>query len=97
MSTRSIKKPIAISQDFRLNLIVCAEFDTLIGGIIKTFSAVYKLNLVAANHQLNNAEIVRLLPIDYTPINEPRLYKAVTNFYEDYFTLPERTEQLKHC
>ena len=26
----SIKKPIAITQDYRLNLIVCAQFDTLI-------------------------------------------------------------------
>ena len=85
LSTRSIKKPIAITQDYRLNLIVCAEFDTLIGGITKTYSAVYKLNLVAANHQINIADIVRLLPTDFTPANEQRLYKAVTTFYDNSF------------
>src|ERR1035437_7134864 len=29
----SIKKPIAIAQDYRLNLLVCAQFDTLINGV----------------------------------------------------------------
>lgn len=85
LSTRSIRKPIAISQDFKLNLIVCAEFDTLIGGITKTFSAVYKIKLFAANHLLNSAEIVRLLPVDFTPINEQRRYTGVTTFYDNSF------------
>lgn len=85
LSTRNIKKPIKISQDNKLNLIVCAEFDTLISGTVKTFSAVYKLKLVAANHQLDNAEIIRLLPIDFTPINEQRRYTAVTTFYNNSF------------
>ncbi len=36
LSQLSIKKPIALAQDYRLNLIVCARFDTL----NQSFSAV---------------------------------------------------------
>jgi len=50
LGTLGIKKPIAISQDYRLNLIVCAEYDTVINGITNTYSAVYKINLFAVNH-----------------------------------------------
>lgn len=58
LGTREIKRPIAISQDYQLNLIVCAEFDTL--G--QSFSAVYKINLVKTSHNIKTAPIIRLLP-----------------------------------
>ena len=57
LGTRTIKRPSSITQDYKLNLIVCAEFDTLVKEKLKTFSAVYKLNLVAANHQLNMPQL----------------------------------------
>ncbi|NWF88967.1 MAG: hypothetical protein HXY50_05835 [Ignavibacteriaceae bacterium] len=85
LDTRAIKKPVAITQDFKLNLIVCAEFDTLIGGVTKTFSAVYKFNLVKASHKISDAELVRLLPTDFTPINEKRKYTGATTFYNNMF------------
>lgn len=85
LSTRSIKKPTSIAQDYKLNLIVCAEFDTLVGSETKTFSAVYKLNLVAANHQLENAPITKLLPRT-VDLNFPlRKYSGVTAFYNNTF------------
>lgn len=85
LSTRSVKKPTSLTQDYKLNLIVCAEFDTLVGGETKTFSAVYKLNLVAANHQLSNAPIERLLPRT-VDLNFPlRKYTGVTTFYNNTF------------
>ncbi len=85
LSTRSIKKPTSIAQDYKLNLIVCAEFDTLVGSETKTFSAVFKLNLVAANHQLENAPITRLLPRT-VDLNFPlRKYSGVTAFYNNTF------------
>lgn len=58
LGRRSIKKPVSISQDYQLNLIVCAEFDTL--G--QTYSAVYKIDMVASGHVLENAPITRVLP-----------------------------------
>ena len=60
LGTKSIKQPIAIAQDYRLNLIVCAQFDTLIGGAVNTFSAVYKIDLFAAQHDLANAPVTRI-------------------------------------
>ncbi|HEX9252572.1 MAG TPA: hypothetical protein VF870_10035 [Ignavibacteriaceae bacterium] len=81
LSSRTIKHPIAIAQDYRLNLIVCAEFDTL--G--QTFSAVYKIDLVSANHQLENAPIRRLLP-QPDDLNQPlRKYTAACAFYDNSF------------
>lgn len=85
LGTRTVKKPIAISQDFRLNLIVCASFDTLINGAAKTYSAVYKYDLVSANHNIESAPAVRLLPrtID---LNFPnRQYTGVVTFYDNSF------------
>jgi len=62
LGTRSIKRPVALAQDYRLNLIVVAQFDTSVGGSTQTFSAVYKLDLVSVNHQIEIAPITRLLP-----------------------------------
>ena len=58
LGTRSIKHPVAIAQDYRLNLIVCAQFDDSTGI---TLSAVYKIDLVAGNHDLATAPIRRLI------------------------------------
>lgn len=62
LGTRSIKRPVALAQDHRLNLIVVAQFDTVVSGNTQTFSAVYKLDLFSVNHQIEIAPITRLLP-----------------------------------
>ncbi len=81
LSSRTIKHPISIAQDYKLNLIVCAQFDTL--G--QTFSAVYKIDLVASNHQLDTAPIRRLLPRP-DDLNAPlRKYTAACAFYDNSF------------
>lgn len=81
LGARSIKHPVAIAQDYTLNLIVCGEFDTL--G--QTFSAVYKIDLVASNHQIETAPIVRLLPRP-DDLNTPlRKYTGVCTFYDNSF------------
>ncbi|HZW39351.1 MAG TPA: hypothetical protein VFF33_08645 [Ignavibacteriaceae bacterium] len=82
---RSIKKPIAITQDYKLNLIVCAEFDTLINGVTKTYSAVYKLNMVAANHNIDAAPIKMILPRPSDLSAPERKYTGVTAFYDNSF------------
>jgi hypothetical protein len=80
-----IKKPVAITQDYQLDLIVCAEFDTTIQGTTRTYSAVYSINLLAANHDIANAPIVRLLPRE-SDLNFPlRKYTAVTAFNDNSF------------
>lgn len=82
LSQRSIKKPIALAQDYRLNLIVCAQFDTL----NQLFSAVYKIDVVATNHNLGTAPIKRILPqlADFTA--PQREYTGVAAFFNnDYY------------
>jgi hypothetical protein len=80
-----IKKPIAIAQDYRLNLIVCGQFDTLINGVSQTFSAVYKIDLFSAHHIIANAPVKRILPrtIDF---NFPlRQYTAAAAFFDNSY------------
>ena len=79
----SIKKPNSIAQDYKLNLVVCGEFDTL--G--QTFSAVYKIDLVSANHQIAIAPVKRLLP-QVNDLNKPdRKYTGAAVFYDNSFLI----------
>lgn len=83
LGTRNIKRPVAIAQDYRLNLIVCASFDTL----DNTFSAVYKIDLASAGHQLESAPIKRILP-QISDLNRPdRKYTGATVFYDNSFLI----------
>lgn len=85
LGSRSIKKPVAIAQDYKFNLIICAEFDTLVSGQAQTFAVVYKIDLAAANHQIGSAPIERLLPRS-TDLNRPQLkYTGAAAFYDNSF------------
>jgi DNA-binding beta-propeller fold protein YncE len=55
-----IKNPIALAQDFKLNLIVCAEFDTLINNSTVTYGAIYKIRLYDAKNDISKAKIERV-------------------------------------
>jgi hypothetical protein len=81
LGARSIKKPVALAEDYKLNLIVCAQFDTL--G--QSYSAVYKLDLFASNNDIANAPIKRLLPrlSDFT--QQQRKYTGAAVFYDNKF------------
>ena len=84
LGTLSIQKPTAIAQDYRLNLIVCAQAE--IGG--KTYSAVYKIDLFAVQHIIGNATKKLILPrtedIDFHPLCT---YSAVTAFYDNSYDI----------
>ncbi|MDO8550227.1 MAG: hypothetical protein Q7S39_08775, partial [Ignavibacteria bacterium] len=85
LGTRGIPKPVAIAQDYELNLIVCGRFDTTISGQTISLGAVYKFDLVAASHQIENAPLKRLLP-RASDFNTPqREYTGVTAFYDNSF------------
>lgn len=83
----AIKKPVAIAQDYRLNLIVCGETDitdTLTNQVV-TYSAVYKLDLYAAGHQISEAVPVRILP-RISDLSKPmRRYTGVAVFYNNVY------------
>lgn len=90
LGAKKIKHPVALAQDYRLNLIVCAKFDTTINGQPASFSAVYKIDLVSAGHIISQAKMTRLLPqnpsIDPFAFSRPdREYTGVTVFYDNSF------------
>jgi DNA-binding beta-propeller fold protein YncE len=85
LGTRSIKQPVALAQDHRLNLIVVAQFDTSVGGSTQIISAVFKLNLVSVQHQIEIAPIARLLPRT-EDLNRPELeYTGACVFANNIF------------
>ncbi|MBI9069987.1 MAG: hypothetical protein JEY94_00215 [Melioribacteraceae bacterium] len=82
--TKPIKHPIAIEQDHRKDLFVCAKFDTLIDNSNITYSAVYQIEMYPANHIISEANIFRLLPKTSFDYSRPdREYKAVTVFHDN--------------
>ncbi len=90
LGIRSIQKPVAIAQDYRLNLIVCAQFDTVVSGQSRTFSAVYKLDLVSVSHQIANAPITRLLPRP-SDLNRPLVeYTGACVFFNNMFYISRK-------
>lgn len=85
LGTRNFKHPVALGQDYKLELIVCAEMDTVVNGATQTFGALYKLDMVGSSHQIATAEAKRLLPrpVDF---NSPeRRYTGVCVFYDNRF------------
>ncbi len=85
LGSRSIRRPVALAQDYELNIIVCCELDTVVNGETKTFGAVYKLNMVAAQHQIGSAPAVKLLPRP-VDLNYPdRRYTGACVFYNNTF------------
>jgi DNA-binding beta-propeller fold protein YncE len=78
-----IKKPVAIAQDYQLNLIVSADYDTL----SKVFSAVYKIDMVAGAHNIATAPINRLLPRpgNSSDLKEQIKYTSIAVFYDNSF------------
>jgi hypothetical protein len=85
LGMREIKHPTALAQDYKLNLIVVAKFDTTVGGVTQTFSAIYKLDLVSVNHELEFAPIKKLLPRP-VDLNRPAVeYTGVCVFFNNMF------------
>ncbi len=91
---RAIKQPIAIAQDFQLNLIVCAQFDKVdTSGFVTTYSAVYKLDMVSAGHIIENAKITRLLPQFDNPLKPPSpdvKFTGVATFFDNSFYIARK-------
>jgi len=85
LGSRHVKRPVAIAQDYKLNLIVCAQFDTVVNGQTKTFGAVFKYDMAAVQHQIGIAPEVMLLPRP-VDLNFPgRQYTGAAVFYNNTF------------
>lgn len=93
-----VLQPVALEQDYQLNLIVCAEFDTTISGSVRTYGAIYKIDLFNAGHQIADAKITRLLPRTSDLNKTNRRYTGVTVFEDNSFfvarTGPDNSSQV---
>ncbi len=86
LGTIQIRKPVALAQDYRLNLYVCAEFDTVISGVTKVFGALYKIDLFSAGNQISTANVTRLLPTTSQHFQkDKRRYTGVAVFYDNSY------------
>jgi len=86
IGTIEVKKPVALAQDYRLNLFICAEFDTIINGVQKTFGALYKADLFAYQHNFSQVKLQRLLPKTSSDFSkEQRRYTGVAVFYDNSY------------
>ncbi len=84
LGSKEIPKPIAIAQDHRLNLIICGELYDQNSG--NTYSAVYKINLVEAQHIIANAKVDTILPATAFDFSRPdRKYTGVTVFSDNSY------------
>ena len=81
-----IRRPIALAQDKRLQLLVCAQFDTLLPGrsVPTTFGALYRLDLPAAAHQIGMAAPRRVF---FEPSDSTRRYTGVAVLYDNSYYL----------
>ena len=84
----AVKKPVAIAQDHRLNLIVCGQYDFTKDGQTTTFGAVYKIDLFAASHNISSASLKLILP-DTTKLSDlsrpDRQYTGVCVFSDNSY------------
>jgi len=84
--SQKIKHPVALAEDYRLNLLVCAEFDTLLAGhpAPTTFGAVYRLDLVSQMHMIASVVPKRVI---WDPSDSTRRYTGVATLYDNTYYL----------
>jgi len=87
LGTREVKHPVALAQDYLLNLIVCAEIDLKDSttGVKQTYGAVFKFHLVASSHHIEKAKVDTLLPRSIDISNPGRIYTGVATFFDNSF------------
>jgi len=90
LGTKAIQRPVALAQDYRLNLFVCAQFDTIISGQAQTYSAVYKIDLVSVNHQIELAPVKRILPRPQDFAQPLREYTGACVFYDNSYLISRK-------
>ena len=83
--SQRIQRPVGLAEDKKLNLVVCAEFDTTLPGhqgSPTTFGALYRIDLYTALHDINAAPITRVF---YDPTDSVRRYTGVSMLYNNFY------------
>ena len=95
-SSPPVRKPDALAQDHRLDLLVCGEFDTTIDGCQVTFGAIYRIDMLAARHAIAEAPVRRVY-VD--PLHPDRRYTGIAvlpdNSYYVTRTGPDNTSPVE--
>jgi hypothetical protein len=84
--SQRIQHPVALAEDKKLNLIVCAQFDTLLAGhtTTTTFGAVYRINLVSTLHNIAAAVPKRVF---FDAGDSTRRYTGVATLFDNSYYL----------
>lgn len=82
--SQTIKHPVSISEDRRLQLLVCAQFDTLLPGRSSptTFGAIYRIDMVSGGHTINTIKPRRVY---FEPGDSTRRYAGVAALYNNLY------------
>ena len=82
--SQRIAHPIALAEDKKLNLLVCAQFDTLLPGHTTptTFGALYRLDLVSQLHNIGNVTPKRVL---WERGDSTRRYTGVATLFDNSY------------
>jgi hypothetical protein len=79
-NSAEILRPTAIAQDYRMQLLVCGEFDTTIDGRTVTYGAIFRIDLVAAGHDIATAGVQRVY---WDPLNTNRRYTGIAVLHDN--------------
>ncbi len=79
-----MRRPIGLAEDKKLNLLVVAQFDTVLAGQSSpaTFGAIYRMDLFAAGHNISAGVLKRVF---YEPNDSTRRYTAVSTLYNNTY------------
>ena len=79
-----INHPVSITEDRRLQLLVCAQFDTLLPGKTSptTFGAIYRIDLVSGNHDISSITPRRVF---FDPSDSTRRYAGIAALYNNQY------------
>ena len=82
--SQAIKRPVALTEDKRLQLLVCAQFDTLLPGKTSptTFGAIYRIDLVSGNHNISSIKPRRVF---FEPSDSTRRYSGIASLYNNQY------------
>ncbi len=84
--SQPIRRPVALAQDKRLQLLVCAQLDTLLPSQATptSFGALFRLDLPAAGHVISSATPRRVF---FEPSDSTRRYTGVATLYDNSYYL----------
>jgi len=79
-----MRRPVGLAEDEKLNLLVCAQFDTTLPGHASptTFGAVYRIDLVAVGHDIGQGALKKVF---FEPSDSARRYTAIATLFDNSY------------